>query len=847
VELILNVDGYKKIFFLENLLRDYIKSYVEREDLSKDLHNRIKDLAFVSGEEKLEDFETLLKYAHIGELFDFIKSKKFKNKKGNSIEVVNIGVLIKHRNDIMHSRSITPAEMEIIEKLCNTLVKKLEDNTFLTRWNRFLANEINEFYLPKVYIEYPVGKNFDRLIGRNNELRILKREVTKPIPTSIVGPGGLGKTALVLQLIEDFLYSPQQPFDNIYFMSFKNNVFDNGSIRRFEKAISNHKDLINRLASFMEIDTKEREIEEIEESVWENIFSTKTLLILDNLETQIVKSNLSEFTDIAEKFTSNFLKPSRLIITSRHGIGDREAKLPLYQFDIEKTEDLIKSYISEEILLEKKINKEDWEWIQSYTSGNPGLIIAFCNTLKSTRKKLLDLRVEYDTKYTSESIMLHEQLEEFLIFCFENTIESMTLESQIFLSAICYICSEANLTEINEEFITYLRDELDLRKLGERNLISQIFTNVGFLQPIPSSDKFFVNELFIVYLDGNYSSDVFNVFKLRELEWYPELEELKNHINEIQFNEELSIGKVLSELYLSRYKNNGDKKYLINSFFCEPTLDRLVKIYKGSADIEVIKYFNLLEKVQQQLKDKRGKFTQEQIVLLVIKALLSINKKILDRKINTLKQRDLLKYYEQLEKNIPILKSGFVNINIKKEACRFLTILKKYEKAESFTDGEPKLIDQRFNLFVKQVGDLSGKNSKECLIYIDKCKYILKTYPSDIKSSLRAQFKLYSARYFKKENYPIEALKLLDNYEEHFINNDINLLIFSLESLLIRMECLLSTNGEMKNILVLKDRFEKYRNFPLYAEIFKPKKDNLEQHYIKLQKELIRFKKTILK
>jgi hypothetical protein len=843
--LILNVDGYKKIFYLENILRTYATQHAELNDLSEIMQNKLRELAYVNGEAEVEELSTLLRYAHIGELFDFIKSRKFKLRKYNYAEKINISILIKHRNDIMHSRSITAEEMELISQLCDTSIKALDDNDLIVQWNRFNANEINDYNIPRVYIEYPVGKNFDKLIGRNKELGDLKKEVTKPIPVSIVGHGGLGKTALVLQLIEDFIYSPERPFEKIYFMSFKNTLFENGTIRRFEKAINNHKDLIYRLASFMDIETKNIDFKEIENAVWSEVFNSKTLLILDNLETEIVKSNLNEFTDIAQKFINNFTKNSRLVITSRYGLGDREAKLPLYQFDIKKTTDLVRNYLHDDILTEKKVSKEDWDWIQSYTRGNPGLIIAFCNTLKATRKKILDLRIEYDTKYTSDSIILHNQLEEFLIFCFENTIESMTEETQTFLSIICYICSEANINEINEEFITYLRNELNLKKLGEENLRSQLLTNIGFLQPIPSSDKFYVNELFIVYLDGNFSSEVFNVFKLRELEWYTKLEELIDRINEIQFNEELSLEKLLSELYMSIYKKNNDKKYLINAFFCEPTLDKLIKIYNTSDEIELLNYFGLMDKVQKLLKNSQEKASQEKIIKLIIDGLLKINKKILDRKINKIRQRDLLKYYEQLEKNIPILRNGFVNVAIKKEACRLLTILQEYKKAESFTDGEPKLIRQRFNLFIKQVGDLSGNNREECLVYINKCKDILIEYPRDIYSQERAQFKLYSSRYFKKEN-PLEALKLLNNFEEHYDSQNIKLLIFYLESLLIRVECLLCTNGDLKDIQINKERFEKTLALPISNKIFKSKRDSIEQHYKKLNIEFERYQKALV-
>ncbi|PEL14293.1 hypothetical protein [Bacillus sp. AFS017336] len=840
--MIINVDGYKMIFFLENLIREYISFYSNIDDMNVGFKERLKEIALANGEDNVESYETLLKYSHIGELVDFVKSKKFKQKKYNYTEKTNVSVLIKHRNNIMHSRSITSDEMEQITVLCNKFIKGLEDGNYETKWNIFLTNDINEFNIPRVFIEYPVGKNFDRLIGRSKELKELKFEITKPTPVSIIGHGGLGKTALVLQLIEDLVNSPDQPFEKIYFMSFKNTVFEHGAIRRFEKVISNHKDLIFRMASFMDIDISEKEFCDIEELVWKEIFSTKSLLILDNLETETVKSNLSEFTGIAQKFINNFTKPSRLIITSRYGLGDREAKLPLFQFNLENTKDLIESYLNAEILYEKKITLEDWEWIQKYTEGNPGLIIAFCNTLKSTRKELLDIRVGYDTVYSTVSSELHDQREEFIVFCFENTIESMAEGSQIFLSILCYICSEANISEINEEFLTYLRNELGLKKLGEHNLRSTTFTNIGFLQPIPSSDKYYVNELYIEYMDGNYSTEIFNVFKLKDLEWYPKLEELKDRILEIQFDEEVSLGKLLSELYLSIYKKNGDKKYLINSFFCEPDLDKLLKIFTNINDTELVSHIEYLDKVQNQLKNQSERSKQEQIIIIVLRALLSINKKILSRKIIKIRQRDLFKFYEHMEKRIPILKKGEVNIDIKTAACKLLTILKEYDKVDSFTHNEPRLVKQRFNSYTKQVGDLSGKNREECLKYINKCKEILKLHPRDIDSYLRAQFNLYSSRYFKKDQ-PEEALKLLNNYEQYFTNSNTQLFIFTMESLLIRMECLMRTGGDISEINLFKERFRKYTSMEEYQGIFNSKKDSIEQSFNHIKQEIEKYER----
>jgi hypothetical protein len=844
--LIVNVDGYKMIFFIENLLREYVNTYMQITDINESFKEKLQDTAKLNGETEIENFEILLKYSHIGELVDLIKSKNFKSKKRNTIESINVVPLIRHRNNIMHSRSITADEMQNITKICDSIVNSLDENSFENRWNQFKVQDINNFEIPRVYIEYPVGKNFDKLIGRNEELKNLKRQLKIPIPVSIVGHGGLGKTALVLQLIEDYIFSPEQPFERIYFMSFKNTVFENGTIRRFEKVISNHKELIYKLAACIGLNIEKYTFEEIENLVWEDIFSKKSLLILDNLETEIVKSNLTEFTAIAQRFISNFNKQSRLIITSRYGLGDREAKFPLHQFDVTKTRELIESHLGLEFIKEKQISEIDWQWIQSYTKGNPGLIIAFCNTLRSTRKKLMDLRVEFDTEYTYESRELHSQLDEFLQFCFENTIESLNEASQIFISILCYLCSETNISEVNEEFLTYLRDELGLISLGDENLKANILVNIGFLQPIANSDRYYVNELFIEFLDGNFSDKIFNVFALKQSEWFNKVEKLKNHINELQFQEEISLEKLLSELYMSMYRSVSDKKYLIRAFFCQPTIENLINYYKKASETEIINHFYLLDKISKQLKDTREETKQQEIIKIILTSLLRINSKILSKEIINIRQSDLLYYFKQLEERFPILQKRQVNTSIRQLACKLLTYLQQYKLAKSFLNDEEELVIEKFNLLVKQLGDLSGTYNDECKNYIQECKEIIRKNPEKISKFSQAQFKIYSSRYVKKYN-PSEALKILDNFEQYFISGNLKLFIFYLESLLIRMECLLKIGANIKDIIAYKDRFDKQLESPYYSRIFKKKREGLEQHYSKIKREISQYKQTINK
>lgn len=821
------------IFYLENILRDYCADISENGSLKPEIFKvSIENANSISINENM-NFREKLNFSHLGDLISILKSKDFNQLKKNNLQTINPSLLIKHRNDIMHSRSISSSDLIKIETECTATVKALLDSNYELRWHKFRLEEIDEFKIPILHMVYPLGKNFDHLIGRQNELKKLKYELGANIPRSITGQGGLGKTALILQLVEDFLYDPNCPFENIYFMSFKNSAFENGKINRFEKSINNHSDLILRLANFMSIETENIEFKDIEIKVWDNFFAQNSLLILDNLETEIVKSNLNEFTNIAEKFIMSFNSKSRLIITSRFGLGDREAKTPLHKFEINDTKGLLKSYIGEDTFNEKKFKEHDLEWIQNYTNGNPGLILAFGNFINSTQKPFSDIRVEFDSQYTEESKVLHNQHDEFINFCFENTIDSMHTNSQKFLSMLCYICLETNLREISEEFLTYLKDEIGLKSLGEEFLRSQIFSNIGFLQPLPNSDKFIVNELLMVYLDRNPSEDIFSVYQVKNLPWKEQLDELINFINEMQFEDELYIDNLLSELYLSKHRKTSDKKYLIKSYFCQPTLQKLINIYKGLDAKDLVKRLNLMEKTKGDLINSKFKKEQEKIASICISALQTIYNEIVQKKTNKIFQKDLIQYFKQIESYIPLVKNKEIPLRDKKILCKLLNNLRVFDLVEKWTLDEPELIDERFFMLIKRL----SKSSKPEEI-ISQCEDILKQYPVEISMKNQGQFKLYKAKHLYKEN-PANALTLLENFSIYFISGNLASTNLYLESLLISLECHINLGSEIEKIISIEERFIKLFNSQEVKEkIFSRNRDIFDEKHQKLKKRI---------
>ncbi|MBD3921314.1 hypothetical protein H8B09_21275 [Paenibacillus sp. PR3] len=656
----------------------------------------------------------------------------------------------------------------------------------------------------------------------------IKRLLRMPIPISIIRHGGLGKTAIVLQIIEDLLYSPQRPFDRIFFMSFKNSVFENGVVRKLDKVISNHTDLVTRLAFYMEIQTGDKSINDIEEEVWKNIFTQKTLLVLDNLETEIVQSNLSEFTKIADMFISNYTNQLRLIITSRLGLGDSEKKYPVLEFDITRTKELVSINLPDKQEVLKRAEETDWEWVQEYTSGNPGLILSFCDSLRNSNKTIMDLRVEFQTKYSLDARKLYDDQDVFLELCFANTTETLNTESQTFMAALSYSFMEASLKEVSEELLGFLVEEIGFIKLGIHNMKAQIFVNIGFLRPINGSNKYNVNELFVNYINGNYSnrSDVYTVFKLKSSEWFAPLKHMIASIIDFQYEEDLLVSQTLSNLYKGRFDQTNNNSFLMRAFFCEPTLSNLLYYFEKAKPIEVISNFVLIEKVKSLLIQNKEQQVQERIVLRLIYCMSEINhliKRGERANVGNIRQSDLYEFFQQVQNRVSVVKTGARSILLRRKVVDFLISINQLDITENYVQTfEEQMSRSCFELYSKQVGMWAGRDRSKCERYILKCNSLIGS--KFIRDESKAAYFMYLARYYREGN-PLRAYQVSSELDKiPAINNTI--FSFYLESLLLRAQCLIDVKKNREEIRKFINTFNRESKTSRYKDIqYKKEKD----------------------
>lgn len=261
--------------------------------------------------------------ANIVKLGIGVEEKKFINSDLNKI--------IPIRNNVMHPRPLGVFDFYMVKGVFDQvdikltsfswnnvqhIRKKIRENPESLRFP-----PINNKKSENIIENIPTSVDFEdtNFVGRKEEIGIIKEKLNKNHVhiLSIIGDGGIGKTAIAIKVLYDLLDDEKCKFNLILWTTLKTNELNNYEFKEIKNAITNIADMYTELSEFV----GNKEIENTEEYLISLAQEFNMLLVLDNLET-INTEDIKDFLD-------RFIEYGKVLITSRIGLGEMEHRFKL--------------------------------------------------------------------------------------------------------------------------------------------------------------------------------------------------------------------------------------------------------------------------------------------------------------------------------------------------------------------------------------------------------------------------------------------------------------------------------------------------------------------------------------
>ena len=294
----------------------------------------------------------LLPYLDLGDLLGLCNRHKSTVRNAQPAEVEVVTKVIQEygthaiRKRVMHP--VRPLEAGDYNALL-TLAQKLPDESPSLSWEPLVESvsliedprNIADTALPRFWMDesrtvnnLPVPEFEDTgFIGRADERRRLKTLILSDHKViTVVGAGGIGKTALAMRVCHDILDDTSTRFDNVIWVSLKTQFLTGDGIRHIRDAVDTQSKLLDHIATSANIPIDQRAIINWAPVV-DHMSRYKTLLVIDNLETLG-----TELKELAFEVPQG----SKLLLTSRVGLGEIERRFDIPDFSAHDSEILMR-------------------------------------------------------------------------------------------------------------------------------------------------------------------------------------------------------------------------------------------------------------------------------------------------------------------------------------------------------------------------------------------------------------------------------------------------------------------------------------------------------------------------
>ena len=243
------------------------------------------------------------------------------------------------RNRVCHSRPLEPEDLarcldagaNILNAVPHTQLPTLKDTIQRLRTNpqSVLGVQIPSFWAEDSAIHHnlPLAEFDDTgFLGRNHDRRQVLTLLRSHYPVvTIVGEGGVGKTALALRCLYDLLDDPSPPYDAFVWTSLKTTALTTFGLTELAGAIGSTIGLLGHIAGHFGAPNNDSDEQRLIDEIIEFLEEYRVLLAIDNLETISGRS--------IRALLSRVPRDSKVLITSRVGLGEFETRYPLDPLD----------------------------------------------------------------------------------------------------------------------------------------------------------------------------------------------------------------------------------------------------------------------------------------------------------------------------------------------------------------------------------------------------------------------------------------------------------------------------------------------------------------------------------
>lgn len=320
---------YALIDAFEQDIRAIMDRYLLGEDAFSlgDLHE--KAMARKEAEEKSSGTTSPLShFLDLREAYDLLNRHRELLPSSLSAEIrantALMDTLVPIRRRVAHARPLAPGDMDSTISILSSFQTQWwrllhEKQSLLTRDPIWEPAAIPSSDTSLVLHNLPSAE-FDEtgLVGRTKEVEelvnLLKRG-REPIIT-VIGEGGVGKTALAVQVSYQLVDDPETPYEAIFWASLKTSRLTSAGVHAITGAPQTIVDSLSGIADSLSLDHSPTL-----SSISSALEGVRALLVIDNLETV----GTQEFRELYDALPTSV----HFLVTSRIGIGELERRYTL--------------------------------------------------------------------------------------------------------------------------------------------------------------------------------------------------------------------------------------------------------------------------------------------------------------------------------------------------------------------------------------------------------------------------------------------------------------------------------------------------------------------------------------